>query len=66
MQIVKLSKEMERSNFKIVDAYQRVSQLNFGRDPCKLKAYVNKRLQSNANAISIVLLKREDISPAIY
>ena len=66
MQIVKLSKKMESSNFTIEDAYQRVSQLNFGRHPYELKAYIHKRLQSNADAISTVLLKGKDISPAIY
>ena len=57
-------KWLESLSLGISELHQRISNLNLGSDPCKIK-YVTKRL--NGNELSVIVSpSRPEISPATY
>jgi hypothetical protein len=62
-QIVRKS---ESTSYSIANAYQDLTTLSFGADPCGVTAYINRRIQQNTGLIDISLLRRPEISPTLY
>ena len=50
---------------EIKEAVQAIQELDFGKDTCNIKQYIKKRMQNN-DISEIIIMERQDISPAVY
>lgn len=64
--LIELVKKSEATSYSVATAHEDLKSIDFGRDPCNLKAYVEKRLAQNGDLTAIATLGREDVSPTNY
>ena len=64
--LIRLVEKSELQKCNIITAYQDFTSTDFAQDSWNIKQYVTKRLESNADFITIATLSRDDISPGQY
>ena len=56
---------MESAKYYIKEAMRAIQELYFGEDTCNINQYIKKRIQNN-DIFEMIIMERQDISPAVY
>ena len=62
---MRLIERSESASYCISTAVREIRELDFGPDPCGIKAYIDRRI-TNSDLPEILECKRENISPSEY
>ena len=55
-----------QTKYTIKEAVQAIQKLDFGEDTCNINQYIKKRMQNNDIFEIIIIMERQDISPAVH